>query len=1167
MRKFTFFKTMLITILMVIGSANVWGQKTYSLVTSTDDLVAGAKYLVVGYKATATTASPARGGTNPVGWYALGFQKGTGDGTNRDAIVVASGATLPTSLEIQPAVSNSEQSAVFEITLTGTSGAWVLYDAANSANLGPDKGTGANNHLKKSAAEPTFTISIASDSKATITCFGSEANTNATTATPPVPQPRNTVRFNAGANNTDPLFACYNTNNPGQNDIYLYKEVFASTDQVATPVISPTGGNVTAPVEVSITCATEDAVIYYTTDGTEPTASSNEYSIPFTVSVTTTVKTFATKAGLTDSEVTSATYTFPVEVTNIAAFLATTEIGNVQITDAVTAVYQNGQNLYVQDASGRMLVYGNTGKTFVNGDQITGLIGRYGTFNQAPQMTNPIAPDPVSGTAVEPEIFDLTNATQAADLARFVKVENVQFANDVTFSTTSTVNGTLTNGVIVRDNFRYGGFYAAGTPYTITGFINFNNGTLQLYPIAFEEYGINQVETPVISPASSIVIAPIPVTITCATEDAIIYYTLDGTTPTDTSDEYTVPFTVSETTTVKAIAIKAGMDDSDVASVTYTFVTVPQVATPVISPEGGDVTDEVEVTITCATEDAIIYYTLDGTTPTDASYEYTVPFTVSETTTVKAIAIKASMDDSEIASVTYTFVQPDPFLIEDFEISTPNLANKTSYVGAVYALRSGSWYICGVGQMTTTDRYNGNVGVRLRGNTSDTGIAENMVEMRFDKPNGIGNVSFKYGSFSTHSGGQLQVQISTDQGSTWNNVGSVITAVSWPAAGSELLTASIDVNQIGDARIRIVKASQAANTSVNIDDILITDFDGTITKVATPVILPASGTVTSPVEVSITCDTEDATIYYTLDGETPTNESFEYTVPFTVSVNTTVKAFAVKAGLEDSEVASVTYTFPQEVANIAAFLALPQNTFAKLAGDVTAIYHNGPNLYVKDDSGYLLVYGNELVGEWIPNGVTIIGASAKLGIYGGSPQATSPLAWDGLGFGGTVQPFVVELANITIADLAKYVKVEKVQFATSGTFGTSGDSRNATLTDGNIVRNNFSYTGITYDAEKYYDITGFIAYFNNVMNLYFTEIVENTENSLNDIQHNAIKMFVSNGALNVISEGGIIEIFNVLGVKIAQVNANIGITTISNLPTNQMLIVKIGNKNGKVVVR
>ena len=206
-------KTMLLAVVVMAGSANVWGQKTYSLVTSAGNLVVGGKYLVVGYKPTATTASTGRGGTNPAGWYALGFQKGSGNGTNRDAIVVASGTTLPTSLAIQPAAANSEESAAFEITLAGSSGAWVLYDAANSSNLGPSKGNTTNNYLMKSTAAPTFTITIAADSKVTMTCFGDEANTNGTPS-------RNIVRFNVGQNTSDPLFACYAS---GQADIYLYK--------------------------------------------------------------------------------------------------------------------------------------------------------------------------------------------------------------------------------------------------------------------------------------------------------------------------------------------------------------------------------------------------------------------------------------------------------------------------------------------------------------------------------------------------------------------------------------------------------------------------------------------------------------------------------------------------------------------------------------------------------------------------------------------------------------------------------------------------------------------------------------------------------------------------------------------------------------------------------
>lgn len=80
------------------------------------------------------------------------------------------------------------------------------------------------------------------------------------------------------------------------------------------------------------------------------------------------------------------------------------------------------------------------------------------------------------------------------------------------------------------------------------------------------------------------------------------------------------------------------------------------VARPVISPAGGNFTDPVSVSITCSTTGAVIYYTTNGNTPTTASTRYNAAFTVSEATTVKAIAV---LDDksSAVTSATFTFTQ------------------------------------------------------------------------------------------------------------------------------------------------------------------------------------------------------------------------------------------------------------------------------------------------------------------------------------------------------------------------------------------------------------------------------------------------------------------------------------------------------------------------------
>ena len=83
------------------------------------------------------------------------------------------------------------------------------------------------------------------------------------------------------------------------------------------------------------------------------------------------------------------------------------------------------------------------------------------------------------------------------------------------------------------------------------------------------------------------------------------------------------------------------------------------VETPVITPATGTYGTEQEVTITCETDDATIYYTTDGNDPTAESTEYTEAFTVTETTTIKAIAIKGEYS-SEIAESVITIVSVEP---------------------------------------------------------------------------------------------------------------------------------------------------------------------------------------------------------------------------------------------------------------------------------------------------------------------------------------------------------------------------------------------------------------------------------------------------------------------------------------------------------------------------
>lgn len=176
------------------------------------------------------------------------------------------------------------------------------------------------------------------------------------------------------------------------------------------------------------------------------------------------------------------------------------------------------------------------------------------------------------------------------------------------------------------------------------------------------------VATPTASPNGSTFATDQTVILSCATEGAKIYYTTDGSTPTVSSTEYNAPITLTATTSLRAIAVKEGMVDSAVLTASYIKTSVPvveTVAAPVAVPNGGTFVTSQTVTLTCATEGASIYYTLDGSVPTTDSVLYTGPFTLYNSTDLRAIAVKAGMVNSAELTLrftcsTYVPVDPDP---------------------------------------------------------------------------------------------------------------------------------------------------------------------------------------------------------------------------------------------------------------------------------------------------------------------------------------------------------------------------------------------------------------------------------------------------------------------------------------------------------------------------
>ncbi|MDO4512169.1 MAG: chitobiase/beta-hexosaminidase C-terminal domain-containing protein [Bacteroidales bacterium] len=105
---------------------------------------------------------------------------------------------------------------------------------------------------------------------------------------------------------------CTFTLNPAANPVTI--TVTGAVKGVKTPTFTPAAGTYTSAQSVSIACATEGATIYYTTDGSEPSATTGtEYTAPISVAASTTIKAIAVKEGLASSRVAEAAYVINIE--------------------------------------------------------------------------------------------------------------------------------------------------------------------------------------------------------------------------------------------------------------------------------------------------------------------------------------------------------------------------------------------------------------------------------------------------------------------------------------------------------------------------------------------------------------------------------------------------------------------------------------------------------------------------------------------------------------------------------------------------------------------------------------------------------------------------------------------------------------------------------------
>ncbi|QTA93847.1 chitobiase/beta-hexosaminidase C-terminal domain-containing protein [Desulfonema magnum] len=579
------------------------------------------------------------------------------------------------------------------------------------------------------------------------------------------------------------------------------EETYIITGTVAMPTFSPEPATYTTGQDVALLCATPDAIIYYTTDGTDPSESSMAYSGPVSVVSTTIIKAGAFKTDWAASSVATGIYT----ITGTVA---------MPVFSPPPGTYPSARNIEISCATAGATIH-------------------YTTDGSDPTEISPVYSSPVpvpSGMTIKARAFKTDWAASAAVTGK----------------------------------------------YTITG----------------------TVATPVFSPAPGTYASAQQVGISCDTPGASIHYTTDGSNPTESSPVYNSPVPVSSAVTIKAKAFKTDWAES--AAVTGNYTITGTVATPAFSPAPGTYASPQQVGISCDTPGASIHYTTDGREPTENSPVYNSPVPVSSAVTIKAKAFKtdwaASAEATGKYTITGTVVMPVFSPPPGTYPSARNVEISCDTAGATIHYTTD-----GREPSESSPVYNSPVpvssAVTIKAKAFKTDwVASAAVTGKYTITGTVATPAFSPAP-GTYASPQ-QVGISCDTpGATIHYT----TDGGDPTEISPIYNSPVPVPSGMTIKAKAFKTDWAASAAVT--------GKYTITgTVATPAFSPAPGTYASPRQVGISCDTPGATIHYTTDGTGPTENSPVYSSPISVSVSTVIKAIAFKSEWTPSNTISAIYT-------------------------------------------------------------------------------------------------------------------------------------------------------------------------------------------------------------------------------------------------------------------
>ena len=326
---------------------------------------------------------------------------------------------------------------------------------------------------------------------------------------------------------------------------------------------------------VTINSDVSVAAIYYTTNGDEPTTSSTLYTGPFTLTESATVKAIAAYKTVVSPVATCVFEKIDANVTKTIAELAATQnnypMVKVSFNNA-QVVYADGKNFILRE-DGKALDVMNSSLNLQQGAYYQGTVRLKVTCENGILKASD-----VEGKTDDTDITLVSQPTTKPNPIVCTVAEVAQHPGDLLKLEGQSVTVWYSSYYVYQE---------VGNDFAYVYFSNgkdkgLQNGKQYDLTVWYDEYNsdpwativeatpaITHLDAPTIS-GDEVFMESTNVTITSAVDvDGVaIYYTLNGTDPTTASQPYNAPFLLTETTTVKAIAVYKSIT-SDVASLRF----------------------------------------------------------------------------------------------------------------------------------------------------------------------------------------------------------------------------------------------------------------------------------------------------------------------------------------------------------------------------------------------------------------------------------------------------------------------------------------------------------------------------------------------------------------------------------------------------------------------